>query len=183
MEHIDVTYLTHHFNDNNSIKRKEENNSFDNDSTSNNEQNSGRWTKEEHNKFLEAFTKFGHRWKKVQTYVSTRTTSQIRSHAQKYLINLKNKKFLKLKPGRKKIIKRCENKIFGIHRNGQNTGKEQNEKLKIKKAKIKEDESIPNYNEVSTSFNLNFDFKMDMGKTNYSNDFEINEIEYDNYYV
>ena len=44
----------------------------------------GRWTKEEHSRFLEALELYGKDWKKVQMYVGTRTTTQARSHAQKY---------------------------------------------------------------------------------------------------
>lgn len=44
----------------------------------------GRWTKEEHNRFIEAYELYGKEWKKVHTYVGTRTTTQVRSHAQKY---------------------------------------------------------------------------------------------------
>lgn len=45
---------------------------------------SGRWTIEEHKKFLEALDLYGKDWKKVQLHVGTRTTTQTRSHAQKY---------------------------------------------------------------------------------------------------
>jgi SHAQKYF class myb-like DNA-binding protein len=45
----------------------------------------GRWTKEEHKKFLEAIELYGRDWKKVQGYVGTRTSTQARSHAQKVL--------------------------------------------------------------------------------------------------
>ena len=48
------------------------------------DQTTGRWTKEEQQKFLEALDLFGKDWKKVQAYVGTRTTTQARSHAQKY---------------------------------------------------------------------------------------------------
>ena len=47
--------------------------------------NTGRWTKEEHTKFLEAIKIHGRDWKKVQDYVVTRTSTQARSHAQKVL--------------------------------------------------------------------------------------------------
>ena len=47
--------------------------------------NTGRWSKEEHNKFLEAIEIYGRDWKKVESYVGTRTSTQARSHAQKVL--------------------------------------------------------------------------------------------------
>lgn len=47
--------------------------------------NHGRWTNEEHEKFLEAIKIHGRDWKKVQGYVVTRTSTQARSHAQKVL--------------------------------------------------------------------------------------------------
>ena len=50
----------------------------------------GRWSKEEHDKFIEGIIKFGNDWKKVQKYVSTRTSTQARSHAQKFLLKLRN---------------------------------------------------------------------------------------------
>lgn len=47
--------------------------------------NNGRWSKEEHEKFLEAIKIHGRNWRKVQEYVGTRTSTQARSHAQKVL--------------------------------------------------------------------------------------------------
>uniref|UniRef100_A0A7S3JFE6 Uncharacterized protein n=1 Tax=Euplotes harpa TaxID=151035 RepID=A0A7S3JFE6_9SPIT len=47
--------------------------------------NFGRWSDEEHKKFLEAIVIYGRDWKKVQGYVGTRTSTQARSHAQKVL--------------------------------------------------------------------------------------------------
>ena len=55
----------------------------------------GRWSQEEHDKFIEGIIKFGNDWKKVQKYVSTRSSTQARSHAQKFLLKLKNNKYLK----------------------------------------------------------------------------------------
>uniref|UniRef100_A0A7S3JMI8 Uncharacterized protein n=1 Tax=Euplotes harpa TaxID=151035 RepID=A0A7S3JMI8_9SPIT len=49
--------------------------------------NTGRWSTEEHTKFLEAIQIYGRDWKKVQDYVGTRTSTQARSHAQKVLPN------------------------------------------------------------------------------------------------
>lgn len=63
-------------------KKKAKSKSDDGSSTN------GRWTKEEHERFVEAYKLYGKNWKKVQEYVGTRTTTQARSHAQKYFAKL-----------------------------------------------------------------------------------------------
>ena len=55
----------------------------------------GRWRPEEHKKFIEAIIKFGNNWKDVQKYIDTRTSTQARSHAQKYFEKMKKNKYLK----------------------------------------------------------------------------------------
>ena len=40
--------------------------------------NEGRWTFDEHVKFIEALIKYGKNWKEVQKYVNTRSSAQIR---------------------------------------------------------------------------------------------------------
>lgn len=42
----------------------------------------------EHVRFLEALKMFGKNWKKVEDYVATRTSTQARSHAQKFFGNV-----------------------------------------------------------------------------------------------
>ena len=49
----------------------------------------GRWSQNEHKKFLEAIIKYGNDWKEIQKYIGTRSSSQARSHAQKFFIKLK----------------------------------------------------------------------------------------------
>lgn len=61
------------------------------------ESQNGRWTKEEHTRFIEAIIKYGNDWKKVQRYVATRTSTQARSHAQKFLMKLKRCERIKKK--------------------------------------------------------------------------------------
>ena len=51
-------------------------------------QSTGRWTPEEHQAFLEGLKIFGREWKKVAERIPTRTSAQIRSHAQKYFAKL-----------------------------------------------------------------------------------------------
>ena len=50
----------------------------------------GRWTEEEHKNFLKGIINYGNDWKMVEKIVKTRTSSQSRSHAQKYFLKFKN---------------------------------------------------------------------------------------------
>ena len=58
--------------------------------------NEGRWTDEEHRKFLEAYDAMvavdpaRRRWPNVAAAVGTRSTTQCRSHAQKYILQCGN---------------------------------------------------------------------------------------------
>ncbi len=54
----------------------------------------GRWNFEEHKKFIEAIIKFGNNWKLVQKHIKTRSSTQARSHAQKFFIKLKKAKLI-----------------------------------------------------------------------------------------
>eukprot|EP00605_Chrysophyceae_sp_TOSAG23-4_P001803 GSChrysophyteH1.ASY1.ANO1.1993.1 assembled CDS len=47
-------------------------------------EHTGRWTRKEHELFLDALKKYGKEWKKVASAVKTRTVVQTRTHAQKY---------------------------------------------------------------------------------------------------
>lgn len=47
----------------------------------------GKWNKDECLRFMEAISLYGKNWKKIQEYVGTRSITQIRSHAQKFLPN------------------------------------------------------------------------------------------------
>jgi SHAQKYF class myb-like DNA-binding protein len=64
-------------------------------STDSDNSNNGRWTKDEQKRFAEAILKHRNNWKKIQNYVSSRNITQIRSHAQKFLMKLKENKILK----------------------------------------------------------------------------------------
>lgn len=48
-----------------------------------------RWTDDEHTRFLEGMSLYGRSWGKVANHVQTKTTIQIRSHAQKYFNRIK----------------------------------------------------------------------------------------------
>ncbi|XP_042968917.1 protein REVEILLE 7-like [Carya illinoinensis] len=43
-----------------------------------------KWTKEEHQKFIEALRLFGRGWRQIKAHVGTKIAVQIRSHAKKF---------------------------------------------------------------------------------------------------
>lgn len=49
-------------------------------------ENTGRWTKEEHELFLKGLEIHGKGWKQIATLIKTRTVVQIRTHAQKHFL-------------------------------------------------------------------------------------------------
>jgi len=51
-------------------------------------ENTGRWTMEEHNIFLEGLKLHGKGWKQIAQMIKSRTVVQIRTHAQKYFQKL-----------------------------------------------------------------------------------------------
>jgi SHAQKYF class myb-like DNA-binding protein len=57
--------------------------------------NTGRWSQDEHKKFIEAIIKYGNEWKKIKEFIGSRSSTQARSHAQKFFIRLKKKLFEK----------------------------------------------------------------------------------------
>ena len=52
----------------------------------------GRWKFKEHMLFLEGLDKYGVNWKKICPLIKTRTANQVRSHAQKFFLKLKQVK-------------------------------------------------------------------------------------------
>ena len=51
--------------------------------------NSGRWSEEEHQKFIDGILEYGNEWKNVQKIIKTRSSTQARSHAQKFFLRIK----------------------------------------------------------------------------------------------
>ena len=111
---------------------KEINNSSDNDNDNNGQFHSGRWTEEEHQKFLDGILKHGNEWKKVQQVIKTRSSTQARSHAQKFFLRVK--KIIKNNGGnfnineKDKILENIINTILP-NKKGESLTKSQKEKL------------------------------------------------------
>ena len=108
-ENKEVTFNSNNINEtlfNSEEKKKKKNdsprqsineNNIQTSSSSNEEENNktienfnnGRWTEEEHKKFLEGILEYGNEWKKVQKIIKTRSSTQARSHAQKFFLKIK----------------------------------------------------------------------------------------------
>ena len=91
--------------------------SFEYSDEHNHNYNKGRWTKEEQFRFMEGIVKYKNDWKSIQMNIRTRSSTQVRSHAQKFFLMCK--KALLLRKGRmlveyenKKIINRIFDSVF-----------------------------------------------------------------------
>ena len=73
----------------NSSDKKNSNNDQENDINNNSQFHTGRWTEEEHRKFIDGILEYGNEWKKVQQIIKTRSSTQARSHAQKFFLRVK----------------------------------------------------------------------------------------------
>jgi len=63
---------------------KNNNNNNHSSSSSSSRFATGRWTDAEHQAFLQGLATYGREWKRVAVHIPTRTSAQVRSHAQKY---------------------------------------------------------------------------------------------------
>jgi SHAQKYF class myb-like DNA-binding protein len=52
----------------------------------------GKWTVEEHTKFIFGVAKHGNDWTEIQKMIKSRTCAQLRSHAQKFFVKIKHMK-------------------------------------------------------------------------------------------
>lgn len=68
----------------------------------------GKWTDEEHEKFIEGILIFGTEWKKVQEIIKTRSSEQARSHGQKFFKRFKDL----IKKNEEKHKRKKKEKIF-----------------------------------------------------------------------
>ena len=151
----------------------------------------GRWTKEEHNKFIEGIIKFGNDWKKVQKYVSTRTSTQARSHAQKFLLKLRNNEFFKKKNidlslSWAKVIHLIKNSfsddvLYKILKDA-SFNKKKGKKKYLKKIKCDNKLNILlNCNNNENEKELNFDDDIFFSTSDYSNTFDENKENINNF--
>jgi len=81
-------------NGNYNLKHKQRHlpNKNNNISYNNKNYSAGRWKSDEHQRFIDAIIMYGNNWRQVQKYVGTRSSTQTRSHAQKFFEKLKRSK-------------------------------------------------------------------------------------------
>ena len=94
VNYFKVNNITKKKEQNLEIKKKKKIKNSNNDNNENNSigdriVNEGRWNEEENLRFMEAIYNYGNDWKEVKNYVRTRTSNQVRSHAQKFILKIK----------------------------------------------------------------------------------------------
>lgn len=84
-------------NGNNNLKHKQNHlsNKINNNAFNNKTYSAGRWKSDEHKRFIDAIIRYGNNWRQVQKYVGTRSSTQTRSHAQKFFEKLKRSQLFK----------------------------------------------------------------------------------------
>ena len=84
-------------NGNNNLKHKSNHLStkINNNTFNNKNYSAGRWKSDEHKRFIDAIIRYGNNWRQVQKYVGTRSSTQTRSHAQKFFEKLKRSQLFK----------------------------------------------------------------------------------------
>jgi len=130
---------------NNNYSNKENNieNNIENNDSNVNKFQTGRWSPIEHQKFIEGILKYGNEWKNVQNVIKTRSSTQARSHAQKYFLRLRKiirQDILKNPNG---TIEYIINKEFGKNENNFTLTAEQKEKLmSVIKSNLRAEENV-----------------------------------------
>ena len=130
--------------------------------------NCGRWLPEEHQRFIDAILKYGNEWKQVQKYVGTRSSTQARSHAQKFFVKIKKSNIFNYD------IDFSKNSIKTLHSLANNLNSEEYfnaikalncvafERKNHSQKKKKKDYQTENdsfINDISSSVNSNLNFK------------------------
>merc|ERR1740139_981904 len=89
MDNTTHNNITNGMTNNNNVTVKSGSKVVDNYNSNGMTMNNGRWSADEHKRFLAGLDRFGTgNWKKITEMVGTRSCTQIRTHAQKYFIAL-----------------------------------------------------------------------------------------------
>ena len=151
--------------------------------------NGGRWNKEEQQRFAEAVLKYGNDWKQIQSHVFSRNMTQVRSHAQKFLMKLKETNFIineKYDPNlswtkmmnllRQNVnYEKLKELLFSVEQNEEKEKEKRKKekktlnKSKIKKNKLNSSLNSENYSKCDTNGDSSR-FFLDNEESNFEND-------------
>jgi SHAQKYF class myb-like DNA-binding protein len=155
-------------------KQKNYNSKENENSDSNNEYNSGRWTNEEHQKFIEGILNYGNEWKRVQSIIRTRSSTQARSHAQKFFLRMKKEISPKILSDQNQLVEYIIN-TSNISTKYTNLTQEQKDRLfSVIRSNLKSDES---QNKLNNQYNNQYN--KDGGKSLDYNIEEVDNLGYD----
>lgn len=127
-----------------------------------NEFHSGRWSKDEHEKFIEGILKYGNEWKKVQNVIKTRSSTQARSHAQKYFLRLKKEASPDILCDQDKLFQYIINSNNNIKNSLELTNEQKEKLIAVIKSNIKSEENNLNKTDKEGN-NSNINEKDDSG--------------------
>ena len=149
--------------------------------------NGGRWNKEEQQRFAEAVLKYVNDWKQIQSHVFSRNMTQVRSHAQKFLMKLKETNFIineKYDPNlswtkmmnllRQNVdYEKLKELLFSVEQNEEKEKRKKEKKTlnksKIKKNKLNSSLNSENYSKCDTNGDSSR-FFLDNEESNFEND-------------
>ena len=155
--------------------------------------NGGRWNKEEQQRFAEAVLKYGNDWKQIQSHVFSRNMTQVRSHAQKFLMKLKETNFIineKYDPNlswtkmmnllRQNVdYEKLKELLFSVEQNEEKEKRKKEKKTlnksKIKKNKLNSSLNSENYSKCDTNGDSSR-FFLDNDDSNNENDLKTIKI-------
>ena len=159
-------------------KQKISNISKDNENSDSNanEYHSGRWTNEEHQKFIEGILKYGNEWKRVQSIIKTRSSTQARSHAQKFFLRMKKEISPKILADPDLLIQYIINSTFKSKNNITLTSEQKERLFSVIRSNLKSEETQSKSKSTSVNNNNHHNIKE---KEIFSEN-HVNEEEYDN---
>ena len=159
-------------------KQKISNISKDNENSDSNanEYHSGRWTNEEHQKFIEGILKYGNEWKRVQSIIKTRSSTQARSHAQKFFLRMKKEISPKILADPDLLIQYIINSTFKSKNNITLTNEQKERLFSVIRSNLKSEEIQSKSKSTSVNNNNHHNIKE---KEIFSEN-HVNEEEYDN---
>ena len=161
-------------------KQKILNNSKENENSDSNanEYHSGRWTNEEHQKFIEGILKHGNEWKRVQSVIKTRSSTQARSHAQKFFLRMKKEISPKILADPNLLIQYIINSTFKSKNNIILTNEQKDRLISVIRSNLKSEETLNKNTNINSTNNQEIIKEKENLDDNYINEEEDDTLGY-----